>query len=108
MLLIGVIFLLGYSRSIQMLYPLLFIQLTLVGLLETSFDIDIQHETEDRVRASVLSLSSLTERLFSGLHIAILGVVAQSSTFIPFALITSGMLLLTLLYFSWRRVSVKT
>jgi MFS family permease len=95
-LLVVVILALGFSHSIFTLYPILFLQLLLVGLLETSFEIEIQHNAEDAVRASVLSLSSLTTRLISGLHIALLGFVANKESFLPFALATSAILLVAL------------
>jgi len=88
------------------LYVALFVEFFLVGILETDIDVLLQEAAHDKVRASVLSFTSLVERLFSGAHIALLGFMATGSNFLTFAVITSIMVLLIGIY-AQRKISSK-
>jgi len=86
--------LLGFNLGKVVLYLLLFLEFLIVGILETDIDIHLQQAAESTVRASVLSFNSLTARLFSGLHIALLGIIGVESNFWIFTLVTALLVLI--------------
>lgn len=87
------VLLLGLNSGGTLLYLLLFLEFLVVGILETDIDIHLQQTAESKVRASVLSFNSLVSRLFSGFHIALLGVLGANQNFWAFSLITAGLVL---------------
>lgn len=107
LLLATVLLLLGVSQNMIFLYVLLSVQFFIVGLLETSFDVDILHNTEEHVRASVLSLSSLVERLMSGIHLGLLGALASGKSVWAMAIITTVFVLLALASLAVKQVFQK-
>jgi hypothetical protein len=89
----NLVFLLGYIYHPIFIIALIFLIMVIIGLVETDLELEIQRETPNEVRSSVLSLKSLFGRGSAALYITLAGLLTAPNSVTKLTLTTFALLL---------------